>query len=69
MILFWYFLRLILETDTSGVRLGAILAQTCEDRTTHPIAYASKTLQQQLKALGVVWAVKYFHRDLYGHHI
>ena len=53
-----------------------ILAQTHEDGTTHPTAYASRTLQQhernyaatELEALGVVWALKHFHHHLYGHH-
>ena len=66
----------VLETDASGVGLCAILAQTHEDGVTHPIAYASRTLQQhernyaatELEALGVVWAVKHFHHYLYGHH-
>ena len=66
----------VLETDASGMGLGAILAQTHEDGATHPIAYASRTLQQhernyaatELEALGIVWAVKHFHHYLYGHH-
>ena len=66
----------ILETDTSGMGLGAILAQADEDGMVHPIAYASRTLQQheknyaitELEALGIVWAVKHFHHYLYGHH-
>ena len=66
----------ILETDVSGVGLGAILAQGDKDGNVHPIAYASRTLQQheknyavtELEALGIVWAVKHFHHYLYGHH-
>ena len=42
----------------------------------HPIAYASRTLQQheknyaitELEALGIVWAVKRFHHYLYRHY-
>ena len=65
----------ILETDASGVGLGAILAQRQQDVTVRPIAYASRTLQShekrnsatELEALGVVWAVKHFRHYLYGH--
>ena len=65
----------ILETDASGVGLGAILAQEQQDGTVRPIAYGSRTLQQhekkygatELEALGVAWAVKHFCHYLYGH--
>ena len=66
----------ILETDASGVGLGAILAQKQPDGTVRPIAYGSRTLQQhkkkygatELEALGVAWAVKHFCHYLYGRH-
>ena len=66
----------LLDTDASGVGLGAVLAQKQEDGSVRPVAYASRTLQPhernygvtELEALGVVWAVKHFRHYLYGHH-
>ena len=70
-------LPFILETDASGVGLGAVLSQQQGSGPTscRPIAYASRTLQKhernygisELEALAVVWATKYFHAYLYGH--
>ena len=64
-----------LETDASGLGLGAVLSQEQDDGTMRPIAYASRTLQPhernygstELEALGVVWAVRHFRQYLYGH--
>lgn len=66
----------LLETDASGMGLGAILSQKQDDGTIRPIAFASRTLQNheknygisELEALAVVWAVKHFRHYIYGHH-
>ena len=42
----------ILETDASGVGLGAILAQEQQNGTVRPIAYGSQTLQQHEEKYG-----------------
>ena len=58
----------ILETDASGIGLGAVLSQKQDDGLVHPIAYASRSLDpheknygiSELETLGLVWAVRYF---------
>ena len=66
----------ILETDASGVGLGAILSQEQTDGCVHPIAYASRSLDpheknygiSELETLALVWAVRYFRPYILGHH-
>ncbi len=65
-----------LETDASGVGLGAVLSQKQEDDQLHPIAYASLALDPnernyaitELETLAVVWAARKFRPYLLGHH-
>ena len=65
----------LMETDASGIGLGAVLAQKQEDGSVRPLAYASRSLQKhernygvtELEALAVVWGVKHFRPYLYGH--
>ena len=67
--------RFILETDASGLGLGAILSQEQEGQV-HPIAYASRTLDphecnygiSELETLALVWAVRHFRPYILGHH-
>lgn len=65
----------LLETDASGIGLGAVLSQKQSDGRYHPVAYASRSLQpneknnpiSELETLAIVWAVKYFRAYLLGH--
>lgn len=65
----------LLETDASGIGLGAVLSQKQKDGEYHPIAYASRSLQpseknygiSELETLALVWAVKYFRTYILGH--
>ena len=66
----------ILETDASGIGLGAVLSQKQDEGLIHPIAYASRSLNtheknysiSELETLGLVWAFRYFCPYLLGHH-
>ena len=68
--------QFLLETDASGLGLGAVIAQHSDDGAVRPVAYTSQSLQTheknygitELEGLGVVCAVKYFRHYLYGHH-
>ena len=65
----------ILETDASGVGVGAVLAQKQDNGTTRPIGFASHTLQgaecqytsSEMEALAVIWATKHFRHYIYGY--
>ena len=62
----------ILETYSSGIGLGAVLAQKQDNGSVRPIAYASRTLQPHKKKYGAtemegLGAIKHFHPYLYGH--
>ena len=65
----------ILQTDASNQSLGGCLLQM-HGGVKHPVFYASKKLiprEQnysvgEREALAIIWAVKKFHRYLYGQH-
>ena len=67
----------VLETDASILGLGAILSQQQPDGTIHPVAYASRSLNQaernyritELETLAAVWAVTHFQAYLYGNSV
>lgn len=64
----------ILETDASDFALGAVLSQKFEDGKEHPIAYASRTLNEtecnysatEKELLAIVWATKNFRPYIFG---
>jgi len=66
---------IFLQTDASNQSLGGCLHQRHEG-VKHPVLYASKKViprEQnhsvgEREALAIIWAVKKFHRYLYGQH-
>ena len=64
-----------METDASGVGLGAVQSQEQKDGIPKPLCYASRILQahernygvSKLEVLAVVWTVKHFRVYLFGH--
>ena len=66
-----------LEIDASILGLGAILSQRQSDGQVHPVAYASRSLNQaernygitELETLAVVWSVTHFKAYLYGNKV
>lgn len=64
----------ILDTDTSGTGMGAVLSQIGDDNKEHVIAYYSKSFSKverqycvtRRELLAIVMAVKNFHHYLYG---
>ena len=65
-----------LETNASGIGLGAVLSKKQQDDQLHPIAYASRALDPnernyaitELETLAVVWAACKFRPYLLGYH-
>lgn len=66
-----------IETDASTQGLGAILSQTQNDGTQHPVVYANRALSPternyaitDLETLAIVWAINHLHHYVYGHHV
>lgn len=65
---------LTLATDVSCYGIGAVLLHVMEDGSKKPVAYASRTLNENEKqysqldkeALAIIFGVKHFHQYLYG---
>ena len=64
----------VLETDASGVAMGAVLSQRQPDGRMHPVAYMSETFSpvelnydaHDRELLAIIWAFEQWHLRLEG---
>ncbi len=64
----------LLQTDASGIGIGAVLSQSGQDGLEHPVAFASRTLTRaerryppiDQECLAIYWAIQHFRPYLYG---